>query len=377
MSTIGDENDSRHAPDANAILRHELLTPLTGIVGIAELLIEKAEGRERRHLEGLIAAARGMVSVIAGIGGTPEDAGDEATADLGVMLSGMAGFAEARAAVKGLRTTTEIEGEFPSVPRGTLGALHQVLINLIDNAVKYTDSGAVAFRASCRPDDAGRSRLVVAVSDTGRGIARSEIERIMAPGVRGESAQDRQGWGIGLGVAATELKQLGGQISVESGIGEGSTFTVSLELDAAPLPRRIPDADVPVPPAARVLIADDNAINRRLIGEILRRLGYQVALAEDGREALQMAASVRFDAIVMDIEMPGMDGIEATRALRARPRDAAVPVIALTAHGAENLRLDANTGLFDDIVAKPIDTVALDASLRLALATRRDRKASA
>ncbi|MGE0231982.1 MAG: ATP-binding protein [Flavobacteriaceae bacterium] len=378
MSGKGDENGDRHTPDANAILRHELLTPLTGIVGIAELLLQKAEGRQRRYLEGLIAAARGMVPVIAGIGGAADDAADEGAADLAVMLSGMAGFAEARASVKGLRTTTAIRGGFPSVPRSVLSALQQVLVNLIDNAVKYTDAGTVAFRASCRARGEGRLELEVAISDTGRGIPGGDLERIMTPGARGEGALDRQGFGIGLGVAAAELERLGGRIHVESAVGRGSVFTVRLPLTAEPEARPLPKVASPFPQSARVLLADDNAINRKLLGEILRRLGYQVALAADGAEALDMAAAVDFDIVVMDIEMPGLNGVEATKALKAMsPHAAAIPVVALTAHGNGGHGLHDDGGLFADIVAKPIDTAALDASLRLALATHRDRKATA
>lgn len=378
--------DEPTKPNADAILRHELLTPLTGIIGIAELLLARMEGADRRHIEGLLASARSMVPIIKSIGGGHLAPRVLDAVDLRDMLQGFGKFAEARAASRQLAATIEIEGAFAPIAGDHAAALRQILINLIDNAVKYTDQGAIAFRATCRGQ--APAILSVMVSDTGRGIAAQDLQRIRQLGVRGHGSDDRPGTGIGLGVAITMLETMGGELKIVSGVGKGTDVTLTLPLkpvDAALGDRALAGAKEPpagglaLSPSSpakavgfHVLIVDDNRINRQLIAEILTHLGYRVSQADSGEAALDVTARQCFDAVLMDIEMPGINGIEATLAIEAMAspgRD--MPIIAVSAHGADDPRLKEFSGFFADIVAKPIDPPALDAALRLALSQYR------
>ncbi|MGE0847184.1 MAG: response regulator [Flavobacteriaceae bacterium] len=366
-------------PDDDAVLRHELLTPLTGMIGVADLLLSTdLDERQRRYVEGFAAAARGMVSVIGRIGAAGNPAASEDAVDLARLLRGLAAFAEARAAARKLDCTVTLAGSFPAAPEAVAAPLQQALLNLIDNAVKFTDSGSIAVDARLRAGEP--PVLVVSVADTGRGIAGDEVAAILENGRRGSGSDDRPGSGIGLGVCADAIRSLGGEIEVHSRLGEGSVFRVVMPLHGARPPLEAlaqPEPGGRAGAMPHVLVVEDNFVNRMLVADILGHLGYETSDVADGEQALKAVATTRFDAILMDIEMEGLDGIETTRAIRAMGGVAgSTPVVALTAHGADEPRIAASKALFDDLVAKPIEPVGLDAAIRLAL-SRSGRRAIA
>jgi CheY-like chemotaxis protein len=252
--------------------------------------------------------------------------------------------------------------------------LRQVLGNLITNALKFTDRGRIAIEVASTKMASNEATLQFAVSDTGIGISEEDQKRIFAPFAQVDASSTRRHGGVGLGLAiATDLiRAMGGQLAVQSEVGKGSKFyfSISLPLDArhtqAPTkmtPTGSATADgagseqkiQSSPDKLQVLLAEDMRANQMLVQYALKMRGHQVDIANDGREAVERAAEGAYDIILMDVQMPVLDGFQATAAIRANPKGARVPIIALTAHamaGDHQRCLDAGmTGY----LAKPLD----------------------
>ncbi len=243
--------------------------------------------------------------------------------------------------------------------------VRQVLVNLIGNAIKFTDEGGIILRAVSRPDGDGRARLLIEVADTGVGIPPDRVEAIFDAfeQVDSEREQERGGTGLGLAIARRIVHAMDGTIEVESRVGEGSTFRVQLEAPIAELDvtgERDPMSDTPAPRRAlRVLLAEDNAINQRVATAVLERRGHHVTVVEDGRAAVDRARSDAWDLVLMDVQMPELDGLDATRELRAGDARSAsggpLPIIAMTAHAMKEDRERCLAAGMDGFVSKPFD----------------------
>ena len=262
---------------------------------------------------------------------------------------------------------------------GDPGRLRQVLTNLVANAVKFTAEGSIDVRVGLEDETPTQATLRFAVTDTGIGIPDDRCERLFEPFVQADPSTTRRfgGTGLGLSISKQLVELMGGAIGVESAPGVGSTFwfTVVLAKSAAVLAKpRTPMAPVSArQPSARILLADDSATNRILALRLLEKLGHRVDAVGDGAEALTALRTLPYDLVLMDVQMPEMDGFEATRAIRAPSTPLPVrriPVVAMTAHALKGDRERCLEAGMDDYVAKPVDPGELAAVVERQLRRR-------
>jgi CheY-like chemotaxis protein len=285
---------------------------------------------------------------------------------------------EARATKKGLTLTRVIPADIAVNMVGDPGRIRQVLTNLCDNAIKFTQQGGVTVRASTSKQGADGHEIEISVSDTGVGIPAHKQQLIFAAFSQADSSTTRQfgGTGLGLTISSRLVGLMGGRIWVESTVGQGSTFHFSLPLghsDETNMPITPPHPAAPVAPAPllsqpqralKVLLVEDHAINQLLATSLLKKWGHTVVLARDGQEAVDIFPTAQWDVVLMDMQMPVMGGLEATALIRAHePHGRRTPIIAVTANAMESDReACANAGM-DDFLSKPINSAALQTML--------------
>lgn len=346
-----------------ANMSHEIRTPLNGILGMTELALESRPSPDlRSYLETVRSSARALLEIV-------NDVLDLSRIEKGRMRLEPAPFPLRRmvdellplfdlpAREKGLRLDVHLDPRLPEFVVGDAGRIRQVLVNLLGNAVKFTPSGCV--RLEIGPEEEDRIRF--AVSDSGPGIPLAKQNEIFRAFVQGDSSSTRQYGGAGLGLTISDylVRLMGGELRVESRPGHGSRFFFSIPLpvtEVDPAGAVAEEAAEPFPRGLRILVAEDNEINRRALESLLRRDAHFLRFASDGAEAVEKARAERFDAILMDVQMPGVDGLEATRRIReseAAERRERTPVIGLTAHAfPEDARRCLAAGM-DAYLAKP------------------------
>jgi len=356
-----------------ATMSHEIRTPLNGILGMADLLLQsETRQRELRLLTLLKKSGRNLQRILNDIldfskmeSGRLELIEEEF--DLVELASGVVDFFSARVqqVPKGPRLTCFVAPGLHRMWRGDSGRIQQVLMNLVGNAVKFTPQGEI--RVSVQEVDAGGGNhffreVLFVVKDTGRGIPADSLETVFESfsQVDGSLSRTHQGTGLGLAICRQLAELMGGAIRAVSREGEGSTFFLSLPLR----PIRDPDHVLPpVGPRGReqhldVLLVEDNKVNRIYAQHLLKQRGHSVLCASSGREVLEILSRKRPDCILMDIQMPGMDGLEATRRIRETvSRD--LPIIALTAHAMQGDRERFLAAGMTDYLAKPLEARAL------------------
>ena len=360
-----------------ANMSHEIRTPMNGIIGMTELTLAGPLSAEQREYLGMVrSSADSLLGIINDIldfskveaGKLELDARDfELRASLDETLKCL----NLRAAAKGLELVSRIAPDVPQVLVGDAGRLRQVLVNLVGNAIKFTAQGrvVVAVRTESRCGDA--TTLHFAVTDTGIGIAAAQQQRIFHQFEQADGSTSRRygGTGLGLAICGRLVPLMGGSIWVESALGAGSTlhftarFGVSALAAAVRPPRGAPPAaivDAPLRPL-RILLAEDNAVNQMLARRILERRGHRVLLAGNGAEALAVLRDEAVDVVLMDVQMPEMDGFEATAAIRAQERGGAahMPIIAMTAHALKGDEEHCRAAGMDGYVSKPISAQRL------------------
>ncbi len=344
-----------------ATMSHEIKTPLSGIAGAAELLRDASLGSRERELAEVIGDAAGSLS------GLLRDVLDVSRAEAGReepeavdydprrLLASIAGVLRPSLRDRPLSLEVDVDPEVPHALHGDAARVRQIVLNLASNAVKYTETGSARIHAAV----AG-SRLLITVSDTGPGIVSEDLARLFEPWTRGHG-RAWAGTGLGLSIARRLARAMGGDVTVVSRVGHGSAFTLELPLLAGAAAASVPVEAAQALAASRVLVAEDDPALRRLIGMQLERLGAEAVLVEHGAAAVEAARTGGFDAILLDLRMPVLGGIDAARAIRAI--DACVPILALTADtAAEDVAACREAGM-DGHLGKPITLPALRGEL--------------
>ncbi len=351
-----------------ANMSHELRTPLTSIIGFARLLGDRAElASEAKHYAQRISdASEALLAIINDVLDFSKlEAGQVTLEQAPVSVQRLAdettGLVSIQAAARGLKLETRLGPGVPEHVVGDVARMRQVLLNLLSNAVKFTETGSITVKASWKPDeDGGSGRLRLAVCDTGAGIEPEKVKRLFERFSQADVSINRTHGGTGLGLAISKgiVELMGGRIGVSTRPGKGSTFWFELPLAVGESPAEAqhaePDDGVDYPPL-RVLVVDDTAVNRELVKLMLQPLGFEVEEASGGAEGVKAAVSQAYDLILMDVRMPGVDGLEATRVIRATSKlNSHVPILALTADVQPENTLACRAAGMDDVLAKPI-----------------------
>lgn len=365
------ESASRMKNEFLANISHEVRTPLNGMLGMLQLL-QGAE-LEREHSEYVKAAiesGQGLQSILNDIldfsmieaGKMPISRG---TITLRKLVDNIALVFRRQCMDKSIDLTMNIANDVPDFLGGDEARLRQILFNLVGNAVKFTDHGGVAIEV-CRlsPDRNGNLRLMFMVRDTGIGIDEEQLDSIFAPFTQGDGSLTRryEGTGLGLSIVKRLCELMDGSVAVDSEPGRGTDICVVLPFREAALPRAASEEDLPLPTEEtterRVLIAEDNPVNRIATRRFVEKLGFEAVCAEDGAKALKALREQSFDCILMDIQMPVMSGVEATRVIRSDETgtfNPEIPIVALTAHAMEGDRerfLDEGMNAY---LSKPVE----------------------
>jgi signal transduction histidine kinase/DNA-binding NarL/FixJ family response regulator len=361
----GAEAATRAKTDFLATMSHELRSPLSSIIGFSDLLLETTNLDEtsRRRISLIQSAGSALTCVINDILDFSKiEAGRVEILSrpfrLECLIDGCISIMQAQADAKGVALITESVDALPRWVLGDEGRLRQVLLNLINNAVKFTKAGHVTLRVS--RDCASFDRIAFTVIDTGIGIPEDRIGRLFQRFSQADSEVEREFGGTGLGLAISQslAELMGGQITVRSQVGGGSTFAFTVFLPETEAQAASTQLAM-LPTSARslhILLAEDLVPNQEIATAILTRAGHTVEVVGDGEEAVEAAASARYDLILMDVQMPRMDGLAATRAIRAFPTSAATtPIIAMTANVLPEQVQRFRKGGMDAHVGKPIN----------------------
>lgn len=358
-----------------AMMSHEIRTPMNGIIGLTDLMLYSGASTTQREYLGMIkSSSNALLDII-------NEILDFSRIEAGTLVLSPTTFAlrhllqdictplQVKALQKQLVFCWEVSPNIPDILVGDVGRLRQVLINLLGNAIKFTEQGEVVASISLQSaSSSGQVSLLFAVRDTGIGIPVEKQASIFQPFQQADSSITRRygGTGLGLTISSQLIRMMGGELQVESELGQGSSFHFKINLAIATQARLMATVEVdslsPDRPSLKVLLADDNAVNRMLAVRLLNKAGHQVLVAENGHEAVQVWEQEQPDVILMDVQMPVMDGLKATRLIRMTEQTkqlSSTPIIALTANAMESDKAICLAAGMDDFLSKPFQIQAL------------------
>ena len=357
-----------------ANMSHEIRTPMNGVIGMTHLLhLTPLTPEQQEYLNNIEASADNLLSLINDIldlskieaGKTELEYSDFS---LRRLLKDVCTMQRSRIRKKRLELHTKLADDLPDLLHGDQLRVKQIILNLLNNAIKFTEQGSITISALLLSQDADKVTIRMTVSDTGIGVTPAAMDKIFAPFIQADSSTTRKfgGTGLGLSICRQLSCLMGGRIWAESSVGQGSNFHLELpfKIGSTP-PKNTTQEPFSIPirqgPSLKILIAEDDEINARLITLMLKKMGHQTTIAENGKLAVEYTREEAFDCILMDVHMPVMNGSEAVLAIRREEEKAErhTPVIALTANALRGDRERYLSEGFDGYLTKPLSITQL------------------